>query len=268
MLTRRLSTATLVVVVVVVFVSLLLVLDTNTRPRGPPGRRYYESLVFGAGGAKGAAHVGVLALMHERGLMRDAHRFAGSSIGAVIATACALRMDAREIADLWHSVDYDSMVSQSSGGAMYAFFRDWLARKTGSPDATFREIHRATGTTLVVAASCLSPRRCVYFTHTHAEYADVPVALALRMSCSLPDVLESVRYRGLLYADGVITDALPLAAFAGGTRTLGVRLFWYGPRSETLSSEAEIIALDGGDPKDARALMRRGYEEARRFFVV
>jgi predicted acylesterase/phospholipase RssA len=202
--------------------------------------------------------------MHDRGLMRDVHRFAGSSVGAVIAAACALRMDAHEIADIWRSVDYDAMVRQSSGGAMYAFFRDWLARKTGNPDATFREIHRATGTTLVVAASCLSPRRCVYFTHADPEYADVSVALALRMSCSLPNVLEPVRYKGLLFADGGITDALPLAAFAG-TRTLGVRLVSHD--SDWPSSELDVIAVAcGPDDADAKGLMRRGYEEAHRFF--
>jgi predicted acylesterase/phospholipase RssA len=159
--------------------------------------------------------------MHERGLMRRATKFAGSSVGAVIAAACALRMDVREMVRLWSELDYVAMMTAGSGESergkfggrvMHEFFRGLIGRETGEPDMTFREMHRARGTTLVVAATCVSLRRCVYFTHTDEEYADTPVALALRMSCSLPFVLEPVSYRGLLFADGAITDALPLEA--------------------------------------------------------
>jgi predicted acylesterase/phospholipase RssA len=116
---------------------------------------------------------------------------------------------------------------------MHEFFRGFIGRETGEPDITFREMHRARGTTLVVAATCVSLRRCVYFTHTDEEYADTPVALALRMSCSLPFVLEPVTYRGLLFADGAITDALPLEALLG----LG------GPRKNTLA----VVVMSADD---------------------
>jgi predicted acylesterase/phospholipase RssA len=191
---------------------------------------------------KGAAHAGVLLFMHERGLMRRATKFAGSSVGAVIAAACALRMDVREIVRLWSELDYVAMMTAGSGQselgkfggrAMHEFFRGLIGRETGEPDITFREMHRARGTTLVVAATCVSLRRCVYFTHTDEEYADTPVALALRMSCSLPFVLEPVTYRGLLFADGAITDDLPLEALWG----LG------GPRNNTLA----VVVMSADD---------------------
>ncbi len=181
--------------------------------------------------------------MHERGLMRRATKFAGSSVGAVIAAACALRMDVREIVSLWSELDYVAMMTAGSGEsehvkfggrAMHEFFRGFIGRETGEPDITFRGLHRARGTTLVVAATCVSLRRCVYFTHTDEEYADTPVALALRMSCSLPFVLEPVTYRGLLFADGAITDDLPLEALWG----LG------GPRNNTLA--VVVMSSDDG----------------------
>ena len=180
--------------------------------------------------------------MHERGLMRRATKFAGSSVGAVIAAACALRMDVREIVRLWSELDYVAMMTAGSGQsergkfggrAMHEFFRGFIGRETGEPDITFREMHRALGTTLVVAATCVSLRRCVYFTHTDDEYADTPVALALRMSCSLPFVLEPVTYRGLLFADGAITGDLPLEALLG----LG------GPRKNTLA----VVVMSADD---------------------
>lgn len=211
-------------------------------PVGSIGPAGPESIVFSSGGMKGAAHAGVLVFMHERGLMHRATKFAGSSVGAVIAAACALRMDVREIVRLWSELDYVAMMTAGSGESergkfggreMHEFFRGFIGRDTGEPDITFREMHRARGTTLVVAATCVSLRRCVYFTHTDEEYADTPVALALRMSCSLPFVLEPVTYKGLLFADGAITDTLPLEALLG----LG------GPRNNTLA----VVVMSADD---------------------
>lgn len=328
-----------------------------------------ESIVFSSGGIKGAAHAGVLVFMHEHGLMRRATKFAGSSAGAVIAAACALRMDVREIARLWSELDYVALMTSSEplhgslgdslgdsleesceppkaaakapkapkagtetapdatglglgkfgGRAMHEFFRGFIGRETGEPDITFRGLHRARGTTLVVAVTCVSLRRAVYFTHTDEEYADTPVALALRMSCSLPLVLEPVWYKGLLFADGAIADPLPLttALRVGGPRTaqaLAVvvmsadeRPMKKGPtqkrptekrptekrpeRPEDYAAmllESAMRSRDAGPQGSARvlyvrtdagcgitrvqnedtgALVRRGYDEARRFFL-
>ena len=234
-----------VIVAAVVVLLLVLALVGTVGPAGPVGSigPGPESIVFSSGGMKGAAHAGVLVFMHERGLMHRATKFAGSSVGAVIAAACALRMDVREIVRLWSELDYVAMMTAGSGQsergkfggrAMHEFFRGFIGRETGEPDITFREMHRARGTTLVVTATCVSLRRCVYFTHTDEEYADTPVALALRMSCSLPFVLEPVTYKGLLFADGAITDALPLEALLG----LG------GPRKNTLA--VVVMSADDG----------------------
>jgi predicted acylesterase/phospholipase RssA len=214
-------------------VVMLVAVSVARAPLEPEAQEAPEIIVFSSGGIKGAAHAGVLVFMHEHGLMRRATKFAGSSAGAVIAAACALRMDVREIVRLWSELDYVALMTSSEsrepkagtqkvpyatglglgkygGRAMHEFFRGFIGRETGEPDITFRGLHRARGTTLVVAVTCVSLRRAVYFTHTDEEYADTPVALALRMSCSLPLVLEPVWYKGLLFADGAIADPLPL----------------------------------------------------------
>jgi NTE family protein len=54
-------------------------------------------LAFGAGGAKGYAHVGVLQVLEEAGYTVD--YVAGSSMGAIVGAWLALGMDAQSIAD-------------------------------------------------------------------------------------------------------------------------------------------------------------------------
>jgi len=302
-----------VAVVVLALCAVVALRELGRETAGP------ERIVFSSGGMKGAAHAGVLVLMHERGLLSRATEFAGSSVGAVIAAVCAMRMDVREIVRLWSDLDYVALMTGAEstnpkrlgkfgGREMHEFFRGLVGRETGNRDITFRELHRARGTTLVVAVTCVSLRRCVYFTHTDADYADTPVALALRMSCSLPFVLEPVSYRGLLFADGAITDNLPLSAFRhDGRATLGVWLMSRGERPGGVYTRDErgeegrqdaraysamlldaamrsrricdararilYVSTDSGcgvtrvENEDTAALMRRGYGEARRFFL-
>ena len=246
-----------VVAVLVALVVLLLV----ARACRAPGA---DAVVFGAGGDMGAAHVGFVLFMEERGLLPM--RFAGSSVGAVVAAGCAMRMDARAMAREWHVLDYAALVAglAASGladDAMLRYFRMMVERRTGRADTTFAELHRLMGTTLVVAATCVGLRACVYMTHTDPAYADVPVALALRMSCSLPS-MEPVLYRGMLYEDGGVTDALPLAAFGSGN-VIGVRLV-RGPHAPRAPNVACVSTGTGRDPTE---LMRRGYEAARAFWM-
>ncbi|NDC41848.1 MAG: hypothetical protein EBZ77_09905 [Chitinophagia bacterium] len=344
------SDVVIVIVMVTVMVVLLFAVSVTRAPLGPLGPEAPEIIVFSSGGIKGAAHAGVLVFMHEHGLMRRATKFAGSSAGAVIAAACALRMDVREIVRLWSELDYVALMTSSEplhdslgdalghsseeafeppkapkagaekgpgkfgGRAMHEFFRGFIGRETGEPDITFRGLHRARGTTLVVAVTCVSLRRAVYFTHTDEEYADTPVALALRMSCSLPLVLEPVWYKGLLFADGAIADPLPLttALKVGGPRNaqalaVVVMSVEEMPTEErhteerhtekrperpeeyaAMLLESAMRSRDAGPQESARvlyvrtdagcgitrvqnedtgALVRRGYEEARRFFL-
>ena len=305
-----------VLVAVMVVLALCAFVALRERGRETAGP---ERIVFSSGGMKGAAHAGVLLLMHERGLLSRATEFAGSSVGAVMAAACAMRMDVGEMVRLWSDLDYVALMTGANstkprrlgkfgGREMHEFFRGFVGRETGNRDITFRELHRARGTTLVVAVTCVSLRRCVYFTHTDSDYADTPVALALRMSCSLPFVLEPVSYLGLLFADGAITENLPLSAFRDdGRATLGVWLMSKGERPGGVYTRDErgeegeqdaraysamlldaamrtrrrcdararilYVSTDSGfgvtrvENEDTAALMRRGYVEARRFFL-
>ena len=240
--------------VVAVLVALVVLLLVARACRGP------DAVVFGAGGDMGAAHVGFVLFMEERGLLPV--QFAGSSVGAVVAAGCAMRMDARAMAREWHALDYAALVAGGApgGDTMLRYFRLMVERHTGSADTTFAELHRLTGATLVVAVTCVSLRTCVYFTHTDPAYADVAVALALRMSCSLP-TMEPVWHRGVLYEDGGVAEALPLAAFGAGN-VIGVRLL------KGACESPNVACVSTGIDRDPTELMRRGYEAARAFFMV
>ena len=75
----------------------------NVRPK--------VGLVLSGGGAKGAAHIGVLKYIEEVGLPID--YIAGTSMGSVVGGLYALGYSSDEILDIISSVDWDRLISNN-----------------------------------------------------------------------------------------------------------------------------------------------------------
>jgi NTE family protein len=76
-----------------------------------PMSRPRIGLVLGGGGARGAAHIGVLRVLEEQRIPIDC--LAGTSMGALVGAAYASGMTSREIADLVKGIDW----TETFGGA-------------------------------------------------------------------------------------------------------------------------------------------------------
>ena len=66
-------------------------------------------LVLSGGGAKGAAHIGVLKYIEEVGIPID--YIAGTSMGSIVGGMYALGYSADEILDIISDVDWDRLIS-------------------------------------------------------------------------------------------------------------------------------------------------------------
>src|SRR5579872_3447534 len=84
-------------------------------PVAPPSHRPRIGLVLSGGGARGAAHVGVLKVLEEMHVPIDA--IAGTSMGAVVGGLYASGLSAGEIEKLMTSTDWQEA------------FRGWPARE-------------------------------------------------------------------------------------------------------------------------------------------
>jgi predicted acylesterase/phospholipase RssA len=52
----------------------------------------FTSIVFEGGGVLGVSHAGVIKYLEEVGLYKKINKFGGTSMGAIVATFCALGM--------------------------------------------------------------------------------------------------------------------------------------------------------------------------------
>jgi predicted acylesterase/phospholipase RssA len=186
-------------------------------------------VALSGGGMKGITSLGALVELQRAGWLKEARTFAGTSVGAVLAMLMAVNADLQTVYKE-HILGFEYASSYDLAGLDKTFGLDtgeglvtWIDRLMGGRRLTFADVRALYGATLLVCASNLNSRDAVVFgPDTHP---DMDVALALRMSCSIPLYFAATTFEGQLYVDGAVTDNFPVGpAGAGGKRVLGVRL--------------------------------------------
>lgn len=163
------------------------------------------ALALGSGGARGYAHIGVIAELEARGF--EIVTVAGSSMGALVGGLhCAGRLD--------DYVDWISGLSQLDVVRLL----DVSLTKPGviGAERILTRVREILGDTAIedlpipftAIATDLSAGRAVWF--QRGNLAD-----ALRASIAIPGVISPHEHKGRLLADGGILDPLPVAPTSG-----------------------------------------------------
>jgi NTE family protein len=219
-----------------------------TRPR--------IGLVLSGGGARGAAHIGVLKVLEDLGVPIDA--IAGTSMGAVIGGLYASGLDARQIESIMESVDWQDSFRDTPPRSDRSFRRKledqtFLVRlPLGLRSGDFRiprgllqgqKLTQLLRTlTLPVSGirdfSALPTRFAAVATDletgAQVRLVDGDLVAAMRASVSAPGVFAPVELDGRLLVDGGLVGNLPVDA----ARDMGVDV---------------LIAVDVGFPLQERS---------------
>lgn len=230
---------------------------------GPPER--VETLVVSGGGMKGVATLGAVVALKRTGSLRHLKRVVGTSAGALVAAALATdRANLKvleSLADLRYKPDIDlSNLLATFGLDSGKHLDKWISVLLGGKSYTFLEIRQQHGMDLVVCATNLTERRPMYFGPDATP--DMDVALALRMSCTIPLYFSAMSYEGKVYVDGAVSDNFPLPWAAekyGARRILGISFL---PRAsdpgrsieEYVGALLECSTRRHYDPDDRRVL--------------
>jgi NTE family protein len=173
-------------------------------------------LTLGGGAAFGAAHVGVLQVLAERGIHPGI--VVGTSSGAMIAAAYAAGFDAAQIeraalAFRWSAIARWSLAPR--WGLLDARAMDDAVVRAFGSDPLIEDLPRTFG----AVATDLRTRRAV-------TIGSGLLSVALRSTIAVPGLLPPVRRDGALLADGGMVDNVPVAATRalGASRVIVVRL--------------------------------------------
>lgn len=204
----------------------------------------FTNLVFEGGGVKGVAYAGALRVLEDAGIRKQVTAVAGTSAGAITAALVAAGYTSDELAATMLALDLTrfedgrlegpTRLIEKYGWYRGEVFHDWmgtqLQTKLGSATITFRELQAATGVDLRVVATDVSTHQPEIF--SAATSPDEPVALAVRMSMSIPFFFAAVRANGRVYVDGGAVWNYPIEIFddnEANPATLGFHLDSPGP---------------------------------------
>jgi NTE family protein len=158
-------------------------------------------LALSSGGARGAAHVGVLKVLAENGIEPDV--IVGSSMGAEVGGIYACGVGLGEIESLWRSSSFGEVLKTlyptipwsgwSSGNGITRFLRKLI----GAP--------RIEELPIAYAAIATDLRSGRPFTITSGSLVD-----AIRASLSVPGLFNPVWIDGHLLIDGGVSNPMPV----------------------------------------------------------
>ena len=195
-------------------------------------------LALSGGGAYGAAHVGVLQELRERGIRPGI--VAGTSSGALVAAAYAADVPQEEIeraarAFRWSSIARMSLTPRLGlldSGAL----TDAIHRTLGE-DPLIEELPRR----FAAVATDLRTRQAVVID-------EGPLNIALRATIAVPGLLPPVRRGSQVLMDGGMVDNVPISAtrHLGASRVIVVRLHakWESVRMMRVASSAAELEED------------------------
>ncbi|MGH8149031.1 MAG: patatin-like phospholipase family protein, partial [Steroidobacteraceae bacterium] len=205
---------------------------TNPPPPVPPHHRLRIGLVLSGGGARGAAHIGVLEMLAKMRIPIDA--IAGTSMGAVVGGLYASGLSPAEIKSMMDSVNWNDAFSDEPPRKDLSFRRKEerlqfpmklplglrggklrLPRGLLEGETLTRILRRLT---LPVAEitnfdDLPTPFRAVATDLTTGEPVVMragDLATAMRASVSAPGVFSPVERDGRLLVDGGISENLPI----------------------------------------------------------
>ncbi|XP_071476931.1 uncharacterized protein [Diadema antillarum] len=200
----------------------------------------YENIVMEGGGTQGAAYVGALMELERLGYTDKIHRFAGSSVGSMMATFLAVGHDLSSYLSKINvgphfNANNAIVLSDASCGVLsaipnvvrsygwhpgrrlYEMVCRMVEEKLGDGTATFKDLYDQTGRELCVVVTNISSMMEEY---CHVKTTpNMPIALAVRMSTAIPGVFQPYKriFTGQtdVYVDGGVICNYPVHCFDG-----------------------------------------------------
>lgn len=176
--------------------------------------------IFGGGAIRGLAYLGALRAMKELGI--SIKSFAGSSVGAVFAAYASLDYTYEEFQEIFKEVNFDLFrdvrfdLTKKFAISKGEHFLDWIRtgiekkfykenyQKGQNPPVTFKDIDKDF---FVITTNINGCNPYVFSKYTTPDFE---VAQAVRISTSLPGLLEPFEYEKNVLIDGDIMKSWPM----------------------------------------------------------
>lgn len=158
-------------------------------------------LALGGGAVRGAAHLGVLAVLEREGIVPDV--VSGTSVGAVIGAGIAAGCSSADMLKRFRNTRWTNIARPSWRSKLSMLDTNPLGELLSA--VTSAETFEDLSIPFAVVASDI-------LTGTDVVITDGSLGEAIVASAAIPAIFEPVRRDGHLLVDGGLTDNLPVAA--------------------------------------------------------
>lgn len=178
----------------------------------------FTHMVMSGGGLMGMVYIGALRYLYQERLIDDIKHIAGSSVGAIFATAVALDipidiLEAKfkeQLKPDHHvtDVDINTLIHayKKLGVNDGSEFVDVVREQCGK--MTFLDLAKKSGKNLVICATHISTMQPTYFCVENTP--NVLIVQALRASTAIPLLIIPVKIGDDYYIDGCVSHYLPI----------------------------------------------------------
>jgi NTE family protein len=172
----------------------------------------YKNLVLEGGGIRGIAYAGAFSVLEEKNILQQIEKVAGTSSGAMAGIMISVGYNAKEIDSIMRSLPVEEF-NDGRGGIIAKYRRvkhkyglykgekielwmqELLMNKTGNANLNFTQLHQLhlqnnSFKDFYCTATNLSKQQLEIFSYETTP--DMPIALAVRISGSIPLFFEPV----------------------------------------------------------------------------
>lgn len=242
---------------------------------GTNGSRPRTCLVLGGGGARGAAHIGLLRVLERERVPIDC--IVGTSMGAIVGGMYAAGYDADEIETILEGIDWDDVLHDRTPREQRSVRRkDEDLRRLGGIELGLKNGKIALPQGVIQGQRLeLLLRRLMLPTWQVERFDDLPIpfravaadivagekvvfdrgelAMAIRASMSVPGAFAPIRIDDRLLVDGGVLDNVPIDE----ARKLGAQRMIVSRVGSPLADEEHLDSPLAISQQTARMLMKR-----------
>jgi len=236
-------------------------LDSQVQDSGRPR----VGVALSGGGALGLAHIGVLRYFEEHRIPID--DMAGTSMGGLVGGLYSTGMDSRQITDLVHQIDFESILSPNPKFTDQPIVEKQKWNRTFG-DLTLRfgkKLSLPSGINSGESISLLLSRATLAYSNLH-DFDDLPtpfrcvaadlisgktvvlhdgsLALAMRATMSIPGIFTPVKLDDMVLVDGGIVQLVPVEVVRqmGAQKVIAVAFKMPDTTPEQLKTLPDILS--------------------------
>lgn len=182
-----------------------------------------DTLILSGGSLFGILYLSVYKFLIDNNLFNDITNFYGVSIGSLacligllgytyeeMIECFLMRINITDIIkiDLTNIFKIIKEFGINDGSELENLIKSILEFKGLSPYITMKELYEYTGKNYYIGVSSLINSKYELFDHNNNP--DLPVWLAVRMSCSIPILFTPIKYNNDYYVDGGVINNMPI----------------------------------------------------------